>query len=83
MCSAECFPVIVGKAQGTHLETFPYGLLKTELHRWHFLGMFRVFLEKLFHKAPLNYWLGKVQLLIVPWVGLHKIMCQSVIGKLL
>ena len=54
-----------------------------------FLGKFWLFLEKLFHKAPLNNWLRKVfillvsQLLIVPSVELHKVMCQSVIGELL
>ena len=54
-----------------------------------FPGMSRLFLEKLFHKVPLNNWSGRSlyrlvsQLLIVPWAGLHKAMCQSVIGELL
>ena len=36
------YPIIIGKIQGKRLcqipvsETFSYGLLKTELHRWHF-----------------------------------------------
>ena len=36
------YPIMIGKAEGKRLcqslvsETFPYGLLKTELHRLHF-----------------------------------------------
>ena len=48
-----------------------------------FLEMFRLFLKKLFHKAPLNDSSGKDFILFTPWAGLHKVRCQSVIGELL
>ena len=53
-------PVIIGKAQGKRLcqSRFQKPFLMTFLKRNStadiFLGMFRLFFQKLFHKAPLN-----------------------------
>ena len=88
--------VIIGKTQGNCLcqspvsETFSYGLLKTELYRWHFSrNVLTFFFWEAIHKAPLNDWLGKVFTLFskpisnFPWAEQHNVMCQSVIRELL
>ena len=53
-------PAIIGKAQGKPYvkvlfqKPFLMGFLKRNSTADIFLGTFRLFLEKLFHKAPLN-----------------------------